>query len=71
MPHLHADGGCRDHGTLTSVLISGGGIGKRLAKRIPILLLKTKQPLHRQEWREPAEYPKTVWPPSGESTIPT
>ena len=41
MPHLHADGGCRDHGTLTSVLISGGGIGKRLARRIPILLLKT------------------------------
>ena len=41
MPHPHAHGGCHDHGTLSSVLISGGEIGKRLARRFPILLLKT------------------------------
>ena len=41
MPHGHAHGGCHDHGTLSSVLISGGEIGKRLARRFPILLLKT------------------------------
>ena len=40
-PHRHADGGCQDHGTNSSVLISGGEIGKRLARRIPILLLKS------------------------------
>ena len=41
MPHRHAHGGCHDHGALSSVLISGGEIGKRLARRFPILLLKT------------------------------
>ncbi len=41
MPHGHAHGGCHDHGTLSSVLISGGEIGKRLARRCLILLLKT------------------------------
>ena len=41
MPRRPADGGCHDHGTHPSVLISGGEIGKRLARRIPILLLKS------------------------------
>ena len=40
MPHRHAHVGWYDRGTLSSVLISRGEIGKRLARRFPILLVK-------------------------------
>ena len=42
------DGGCHDHGTHPSVLVSGGEIGKRLARRIHFYSWKPNQRLHRQ-----------------------